>query len=94
MDVPRIVGGTGGAVVGLAGGGTHSLVVTADGRVLAFGSNGEERYEDSDGEDLDEPVIDVDGRLGLGAGVAEALIPTVIDGITMNRGEEGKEGKE
>ena len=37
----------------------------------------------------------VDGLLGLGAGVEEALIPTVIDGITNGKGGgEGKEGKE
>ena len=38
-----------------------------------------------------------DGRLGLGVGVAEALTPTAIEGITMNEGgeeTEGKEGKE
>ena len=80
--------------MGIAGGERHSLVVTADGRVLTFGSNGDERYEDSDGEELDEPIFDMDGRLGLGAGVVGALTPTAIDGITMNRGEEGKEGKE
>ena len=34
------------------------------------------------------------GGLGLGAGVDEALTPTVIDGITMGEGGEGKEGKE
>ena len=33
------------------------------------------------------------GRLGLGAGVEEALTPTAINGIT-SEGEEGKEGKE
>jgi alpha-tubulin suppressor-like RCC1 family protein len=32
--------------------------------------------------------------LGLGVGVGEALVPTVIDGITMGEGDEGKEGKE
>jgi alpha-tubulin suppressor-like RCC1 family protein len=38
-----------------------------------------------------------DGRLGLGVGVAEALTPTAIEGITMDEGgeeTEGKEGKE
>ena len=93
LNVPRVVGGIE-AVTGMAGGGAHSLVVTAEGHVMAFGSNGIERYEDSDGEDLAEPVIVVDGQLGLGVGVVGALTPTAIDGITMNRGEEGKEGKE
>jgi alpha-tubulin suppressor-like RCC1 family protein len=37
--VPRVVGGIGGAV-GMAGGGSHSLVTTAEGRVLAFGGMG------------------------------------------------------
>ena len=75
VHVPRVVGGIGGAVVGMAGGDRHSLVTTAEGRVLAFG-------------------LGVDGRLGLGAGVITALTPTVIDGINMGEGGEGKEGKD
>ena len=72
LAVPRVVDGIGGAVVGMAGGSTHSLVTTTEGRVLAFGS--------------------ATGILGLGA-VAEALTPTVIDGLIIGRaGEEGKEG--
>ena len=35
--VPRVVGGIGGAVVGMAGGAGHSLVITTGGRVLVFG---------------------------------------------------------
>ena len=80
--------------MGMSCGSYHSLVTTAEGRVLAFGSNGDEREYDFDGEELDEPVFVVDGRLGLGAGVAEALTPTAIDGITMGEGQEEKEGKE
>jgi alpha-tubulin suppressor-like RCC1 family protein len=38
LDVPRVVDGIGGAV-GMAGGGRHSLVTTAEGRVLAFGTD-------------------------------------------------------
>ena len=38
MAVPRVVSGIGGAVMGMAGGTSHSLVITAEGRVLAFGS--------------------------------------------------------
>jgi alpha-tubulin suppressor-like RCC1 family protein len=34
------------------------------------------------------------GRLGLGAGVTEALTPTAIDGITMSEEDEGTERKE
>jgi alpha-tubulin suppressor-like RCC1 family protein len=75
LAVPRVVDGIEGAVVGMAGGNTHSLVTTAEGRVMAFGS----------GES---------GRLGLGAGVIEALTPTAIDGITMGGEGEEKEGKE
>jgi alpha-tubulin suppressor-like RCC1 family protein len=79
--IPRVVGGIEGAVTGMSGGNIHSLVTTAEGRVLTFGSGGS-------------------GRLGLGAGVVEALTPTAIDGITIGEededkeGEEGKEGKE
>ena len=74
--------------------GEGSLVITAEGRVLAFGCNGDEQYAYSDEEELDEPVHVVDGRLGLGAAVIEALTPTAINGITIGEGEEGKEGKE
>jgi alpha-tubulin suppressor-like RCC1 family protein len=95
LAVPRVVDGVEGAVTGMSNGYAHSLVTTIDGRVLAFGSNGYIEEEDSDGEELDEPVIDVKGALGLGAGVAEALTPTAIDGIVIGReGEEGKEGTE
>ena len=95
MAVPRVVSGIGGAVMGMACGDFHSLVITAEGRVLTFGSNGGEQEEGSDGEEPDEPVFVVDGRLGLGVGVAEALAPTAIDGITVRgEGGEGKEGKE
>ena len=85
MAVPRVVEGIG-AVTGMAGGDSHSLGTTAEGRVLAFGSNGDDNYEDSDGEELDEPFIDVDGRLGLGVGIEQALTPTAIDGITLDAG--------
>ena len=97
MALPRVVDGIGGVVAGIAGGAEHSVVTTVDGRVLAFGRNGYLDGEDSDGEDWTNLVVD--GRLGLGAGVAEALTPTAIDGIVIGGGEgedrtEGKEGKE
>jgi alpha-tubulin suppressor-like RCC1 family protein len=38
LAVPRVVGGIVGAVVGMAGGEVHSLVITGEGRVLVFGS--------------------------------------------------------
>jgi alpha-tubulin suppressor-like RCC1 family protein len=94
LAVPRVVGGIGEIVVGMSGGLYHSLVTTAEGRVLAFGSNGDVQEEDSDGEELEEPVFVVDGQLGLGAVVIEALTPMAIDGIVIGEGEEGKEGKE
>ena len=95
LSVPRVVGGIGAVVGMVCGANNSSLVITAEGHVLAFGSNGEDQDYDSDDEELDEPVFVVDGRLGLGAGVEEALIPTVIDGITIGKGGgEGKEGKE
>jgi alpha-tubulin suppressor-like RCC1 family protein len=75
LAAPRVVGGIAGAVTGMSGGDNRSLVTTAEGRVLSFGS----------GEN---------GRLGLGAGVTEALIPTAIDGITVGEEDEGKEGEE
>ena len=40
LAVPRVVGGIEETVVGMAGGSYHSLVTTAEGRVLAFGSGG------------------------------------------------------
>jgi alpha-tubulin suppressor-like RCC1 family protein len=81
LAVPRVVGGIG-AVVGMAGGVCYSLATTAEGRVLAFGRN--------DVESNNGPIMV--GRLGLGAGVTEALTPMAIDGITMSKG--GEEGKE
>ena len=86
-------------VSAITGGWHHSLVITAEGGVLAFGYNGEDHQEyDSDAEELGEPFFAVDGRAGLGEGVQEALTPTAIDGITIGRegegGLEGKEGKE
>jgi hypothetical protein len=38
LDVPRVVDGLEGAVVGMGGGERHFLVTTAEGRVLAFRS--------------------------------------------------------
>jgi alpha-tubulin suppressor-like RCC1 family protein len=92
LAVPRVVDGIEGAMMGMACGDVHSLVTTAEGRVLAFGSNGEEQEEDSDGEELEEPVVVVDGRLGLGAAVIEALTPMAIDGIVIGR-EGGGRGR-
>ena len=79
LTVPRVVGGIGGEVVGMSGGTYHSLVTTAEGRVLVFGGKG---------------PFAASGGLGLGAGVEEALTPTTIDGITMGEEDEGKEGEE
>ena len=89
--MPRVVDGAEGAMMGMACGRVHSLVTTADGRVLAFGCNGYIQDEDSDGE---EPVFVVDGQLGLGAGVEHALTPMAIDGIVIGREGGGQEGKE
>ena len=38
MAVPRVVDGIGGAVVGMSGGDSHSLVTMVEGHVMAFGS--------------------------------------------------------
>ena len=80
MAVPRVVDRIEGAVTGVSCGTNHSLVTTAEGRVLAFGGKG---------------PFAACGGLGLGAGVDEALTPTAIDGINLSEeGGEGKEGKE
>jgi alpha-tubulin suppressor-like RCC1 family protein len=81
LAVPRVVGTIEGAVVGIAGSSSHSLVTTAEGRVLAFGGKA--------------PFAPC-GGLGLGAGVEEALTPTAIDGITVGEreGDEWEEGSE
>jgi alpha-tubulin suppressor-like RCC1 family protein len=79
LAVPRVVGGIEGAMTGMSGGCTHSLVITAEGRVLAFGGKG---------------LFAASGDLGLGAGVRQALTPTAIEGITMGEEDEGKEGTE
>ena len=78
LAVPRVVDGIEGAVVGMACGTTHSLVTTAEERVLVFGGG----------------WGSLGVMLGLGAEVSEALVPTAIDGITVGEEEEGKEGKE
>ena len=76
LAVPSVVGGIGGAVVGVAGGLYHSLVTTGDGRVLVFGATGSGAL--GLGAGPQEPW-------------QEALTPTAIDGITLgNEGEEGK----
>jgi alpha-tubulin suppressor-like RCC1 family protein len=43
LAVPRVVDGVGGAVTGMSGGDFHSLVTTAEGRVLTFGAGGNGR---------------------------------------------------
>ena len=73
LSVSRVVNGIEGTVVGMSGGTYHSLVTTAEGRVLVFGG---------------KAVYVACGGLGLGAGVEEALTPTAIDGITMGSGRE------
>jgi alpha-tubulin suppressor-like RCC1 family protein len=78
LAVPRVVGGIGGAVVGMAGGTIHSLAITAEGSVLVFGSGV-----------LGSGCL----GLGV-AVMTEALVPTAIDGITLGEGDEGMEGKE
>ena len=70
-----------GVVLGIAGGDDHSLVTRQGGEVMVFGLGGEEQNEDEEGNELDEPVIEVDGRLGLGADVSEVLEPTVVPGL-------------
>jgi alpha-tubulin suppressor-like RCC1 family protein len=40
LAVPRVVSGIGGAVTGMAGGLSHSLVITEEGRALTFGAGG------------------------------------------------------
>ena len=59
LAVPRVVDGIG-AVVGIAGGTRHSLVTTAEGRVLAFGygGNGQLGLGAGGGEALTPTVID------------------------------------
>ena len=78
MTVPRVVGGLGGAVVGISGGGRHSLVTTAEGRVLAFGYGG--RGQLGLGAGVEEALTPtaIDG-IAMGEG---------------GEGKEGKEGKE
>ena len=74
--VPKVVNGTR-DVTGMASGLWHSLLTTASGSVLSFGSN----------IDYSMQVV---GYLGLGAEVSEALTPRVIPGITIGGAGEGK----
>ena len=77
LAVPRIVGGIGGLVVGLAGGGDHSLVTTAGGRVLTFGSGEDGRL----------------GLGGVAEAPTPTAIDGIIvgDGEEGDEGKEGKE---
>ena len=61
MAVPRVVGGIGGTVVGMAGGLRHSLVTTAEGRVLAFGDGGRGRLGLGAGVTLALTPMAIDG---------------------------------
>ena len=80
MAVPRVVNGIEGAVVGMAGGTSHSLVITAEGRVLAFGFGGRGRLGLGVGVEEALTPTAIDG-VTMGEG-------------TMGEEEEGKEGKE
>ena len=71
-------------MVGIAGGVEHSLVTRQGGEVVVFGRGEEEWYEDEEGNELDEPVMEVDGRLGLGADVGKVLEPTVVPGLRVD----------
>ena len=82
LFMPRVVDGIGGAVTGIAGGLEHSLVTTAEGRVLGFGRNGIEVDFTEGG--VEQTEFAVDGRLGLGLGVDGALVPTAIGGIILD----------
>ena len=53
---PREVAGAG-VVVGVAGGGEHSLVTRQGGEVVVLGLGGEQAEEDEEGNELDVPVI-------------------------------------
>jgi alpha-tubulin suppressor-like RCC1 family protein len=77
LAVPRIVGGIGGLVAGLAGGGDHSLVTTAGGRVLTFGSGEDGRL----------------GLGGVAEAPTPTAIDGIIvgDGEEGDEGKEGKE---
>ena len=75
-----------GRVVGVACGPDHSLAVRESGEVVVFGLNGRLERWGEEGEELDEPVFQVDGRLGLGADVKEALRPTVVPGLRVRLG--------
>ena len=86
------------AVAGIAGGCEHSLATTQGGEVMVFGTGAEEIWADDDGNELDEPLVEVDGRLGLGADVPEVLRPTVVPGLRVEpqvarkRNKTGKAG--
>jgi alpha-tubulin suppressor-like RCC1 family protein len=54
LAVPRVVGGITRAVAGMAGGHEHSLVTTAEGRMLVFGSGGSGRV--GLGEEVEEAL--------------------------------------
>ena len=84
----------GGAVVGMAGGSDHSLVTTAEGRVLAFGVTEKSKMKILTEKNCTNQSLLWTVGWGSGRGWMEALTPTAIDGITIGDGEEVTEGKE
>ena len=72
-------------MLGIAGGAELSLVTRQGGVVVVFGRGGVEQYEDEEGNELDEPVIQTDGCLGLGADVGKVLEPAVVPGLLVDQ---------
>jgi alpha-tubulin suppressor-like RCC1 family protein len=79
LAVPRVVDGIEGAVLGMACGNTHSLVTTAEGRVLAFGSGTSGRLGLGAG--------------GVEGALTPTAIDGIVIGREGEEGTEGKEGK-
>ena len=74
-----------GGVLGIAGGATHSLVMQQGGEVTVVGRGEVNQPFDEEGNELDEPVMEVDDLLGLGTDVDEVLEPTVVPGLRVGR---------
>ena len=54
---------------------------------MVCGEGEVEEWADEEGNDLDEPVMVVDGCLGLGADVIEVLEPTAVPGLRVDKYE-------
>lgn len=90
MRPPGVVDDLTGGIVAVAGGGFHGLALTADGSVLAWGSNECGQLGDGTRRDRDDPVevADLEGVVAIAAGESHSLALR-SDGSVAGWGDNG-----